>query len=128
MYERSLTRNLVRFKDDAGVSLFLDCLSFWLDYNLTDVALFLLGIIKPIIDCDIATSVILYGISQFQTWQLPFPQYIVKRRLTDSQLCCYAALLLVIALHPFSEFVHFTPYIFFFVCINPPRKKQEFCS
>lgn len=127
MYERSLVRNLERIKEHAGVSLFSDFFSAWFGYNLSDCLIFLHGLVYPVIDSNGAFCIFLYLVSQFQAWNLSLPQYIVKGRRTDTELLCYATLLFLTILYPFSEFIHRISLFFIIFCIIPRGKTQEFC-
>lgn len=126
MYERSLVRNLVRIKESAGISLLTNCFGLWFGYNLSDCLIFLHGLIYPVIDSNGAFCVLLYLISQFQTWHLSLPQYIVKGRWTDTELLCYAALFFLTILYPFSEFIHLISLIFFLFLYHSTRKNARF--
>jgi hypothetical protein len=114
MYERCLGRNLGRLKVYAGVSLFVDLLFSWFGVSFGDLLLFCLSSVYPIIDGNSPLCVLLYLISQFQAWHLSLPQNVVKGRSADAEFLCYAALFLVITLHPFCKSIHAILFLYFF--------------
>jgi len=125
MYERSMVRNLARIKDYAGISLLADFFSLWFGYNLSSCLIFLHGLIYPVIDSNGPFCVFLYLVSQFQAWNLPLLQYIVKGRSANRELLCYAALLFLTIFYPFSEFIHYISLIFFLFLYHSTREKAR---
>src|ERR1700678_1119325 len=114
MYERNLGRSLARIKI-AGLSLLFDFLRDYFGFHLADGFIFVLNLIYPIIESNGTFCILLYVISQYQTWYLSLPKYIMKGRRTDSEFLCYASLFLIITLHPFCKFVHFVLFFCFFL-------------
>lgn len=120
MYERSFCRNLSRFKEFTLLSLFINFVLDCLGFSLLDCVLYVLLLIYPVIDGNSAFGVLLYLIRQFQAWHLPLPQDVMQCRRADTKFLGYTSLLLVVALHPFCEFIHLIPlfYIFFWTEIR----------
>ena len=114
MYEGLLGRNLGRLKVYAGVSLFVDLLGSWFGCSFGDLLLFCLSSVYPIIDGNSPFCVLLYLISQFQAWHLSLPKYVMEGRRADAEFLCYAALFLVITLHPFCKSIQAILFLYFF--------------
>jgi hypothetical protein len=115
MYERCLEGNLARLKSLTGISLFTDFILDCFDFNFTDwFLILLLQLIDPIVDSDGAFGILLYIVSQFQTWHQAMPKYVMKSGRTYTELFCYAALFFVVTLNPFCELVHFFLFFYFF--------------
>ena len=114
MYERCVGRNLGRLKIYAGISLFVDLLFSWFGVSFGDLFLLCLSHVYPVIDGNSPFCVLLYLVSQFQAWHLALPQYIVEGRRTDTEFLGYAALFLVVTLHPFSKSIQAILFLYFF--------------
>jgi hypothetical protein len=127
MYERNFARNLARVKNHPGVSLLIDILGWFFGGSIADCILFFLGFVYPVIDGNGPFCVLLYLIGQFQAWHLSLPKYVMKGRRTDAEFLCYAALFLVITLHPFCELIHVT-LLFYFIFWTKIRYSDTFVS
>lgn len=71
-----------------------------------EVLLFLLSsLIYPIVESNCALGILLYLISNFETWYLPFSEYVMQGRCADPEFLGYSAVLFVVTDQPFSEFI-----------------------
>ena len=113
MYERSFFRDLTRAKRLAGISIIFRCLFDYFGFSFFDCVIYLLLFIYPVVDSHSPLGILLYLVRQLQAWQLPLPEYIMQGRGADPKFLCYAALFLVVTLHPFCEFIHLI--LFFYV-------------
>lgn len=114
MYERRLGRNLGRIKVYAGVSLCIDLFGAWFGCSPGDCFLLILSCIYPVVDGDSPFCVLFDLISQFQAWHLALPKYVMQGRGANIEFLCYAALFLIIALHPFCKSVQAILFLYFF--------------
>lgn len=114
MYERNFGGNVGRFKNFSGIPLFNDFIGLELGFGLGDCLVVLHGLIDPIIDSDGTLGVLLYLISEFEAWQLSFPEDIMQGRRTNIEFLGYSALLFIVTFHPIGEFVQFVPLFCWF--------------
>jgi hypothetical protein len=104
--EGYLEGTLAWLKVHAIIALCVDLLGYCCSGRLGWIFLALSLLIYPVVNGYGALCVLLYLIGQTQVWHLTLPQYLMEGRRAYAQFLCYAALFLVVTLHPCGELIH----------------------
>jgi hypothetical protein len=115
MYEGYIESSYCFSRENRGIFSLAGFVLSSCGLGWNDCLFYLVSLVNPIIDGDLAFCVLFYLIGQAKAGHLSIPKDIVKSRGAYAQFLGYTALFLVIELHPLCEFIHIALFFYFFL-------------